>query len=68
MISSLLLGLVSTSVGALVKSPCCQHVQLSVEDPQSEFQIMQSARLGFYSQIGFYGARPQYKYKTFVVC
>ena len=61
MISSLLLALVSPGLCALVRSPCCQHVQLNVEDSQSEFHIMQGARLGFYSQIGFYGARPQYK-------
>ena len=66
MLTSLLLALVSISarVSALGRSPCCQHVQLNVQDSQSEFHIMQGARLGFYSQIGFYGARPQYKYNT----
>ena len=61
MITSLLLALLSASVSTLVKPPCCQHVQLNVGDPQSEFLVMQGARLGFYSQIGYYGARPQYK-------
>ena len=42
-------------------SDCCSSVVVNVRDPQSEVHLLQGARLGFYSQIGFYGARPQYR-------
>ena len=42
-------------------SDCCSSVVMNVRDPGSEVHLLQGARLGFYSQIGFYGARPQYR-------
>ena len=42
-------------------SDCCSSVIMNVRDPESEVHLLQGARLGFYSQIGFYGARPQYR-------
>jgi len=46
---------------SLTVFPCCPTIQFNVADPHSEVHSLQGARLGFYSQIGFYGARPQYK-------
>ena len=42
-------------------SDCCSSLMMNVRDPESEVHLLQGARLGFYSQIGFYGARPQYR-------
>ena len=45
----------------MMASDCCSSVVMNVRDPGSEVHLLQGARLGFYSQIGFYGARPQYR-------
>ena len=43
-------------------SRCCSNILINVDNPHSDIHTNQGARLGFYSQIGYYGARPQYKY------
>ena len=48
-------------VTMLKMSSCCTNIVINVEDPESDIHLMQGARLGFYTQTGFYGARPQYK-------
>jgi len=59
-----LLQLFLISLGLVIisaKEKCCPNVLLDVDDPESDVHILQGARLGFYSQIGEYGDRPQYK-------
>ena len=50
-----------TSVSMVKLSGCCSNILINVQDPKSDIHQLQGARLGFYSQIGFYGARPQYR-------
>ena len=57
----MLLTMVSEGVMLRMASDCCSSVMMNVRDPESEVHLLQGARLGFYSQIGFYGARPQYR-------
>ena len=49
------------TVNMLKMSTCCTNIVINVEDPESDIHLKQGARLGFYTQTGFYGARPQYK-------
>ena len=51
-----------TPARLLRMAECCANVLINVRDPESEVHLLQGARLGFYTQMGFYGARPQYKY------
>ena len=48
-----------TSLATVTK--CCPNIVINVKDPESEIHSQQGARLGFYSQMGYYGSRPQYK-------
>ena len=57
----MLLTMVSGVMMLRMASDCCSSVMMNVRDPGSEVHLLQGARLGFYSQIGFYGARPQYR-------
>ena len=57
----MLLSMVSGVMMLRMASDCCSSVMMNVRDPGSEVHLLQGARLGFYSQIGFYGARPQYR-------
>ena len=57
----MLLSQVSGVMMLRMASDCCSSVMMNVRDPGSEVHLLQGARLGFYSQIGFYGARPQYR-------
>jgi hypothetical protein len=45
----------------LGKEECCSSIVLDVEDPESDVHILQGSRLGFYTQIGQYGDKAQYK-------
>ena len=57
----MLLTMVSGVMMLRMASDCCSSVMMNVRNPGSEVHLLQGARLGFYSQIGFYGARPQYR-------
>eukprot|EP00090_Calanus_glacialis_P015747 TRINITY_DN24816_c0_g1_i1.p1 TRINITY_DN24816_c0_g1~~TRINITY_DN24816_c0_g1_i1.p1 ORF type:complete len:416 (-),score=101.67 TRINITY_DN24816_c0_g1_i1:107-1354(-) len=45
----------------LAQQECCSSIVLDVEDPESDVHILQGSRLGFYTQIGQYGEKAQYK-------
>ena len=45
----------------LAQEECCSSIVLDVEDPESDVHILQGSRLGFYTQIGQYGEKAQYK-------
>ena len=45
----------------LAQQECCRSIVLDVEDPESDVHILQGSRLGFYTQIGQYGEKAQYK-------
>ena len=60
----MLLMIVMRSVMMMKMTVCCTNVLIDVDNPESDVHTLQGARLGFYSQLGFYGARPQYKYEV----
>ena len=60
----MLLMIVMRSVMMMKMTACCTNVLIDVDNPESDVHTLQGARLGFYSQLGFYGARPQYKYEV----
>ena len=60
----MLLMTVVRSVKMMKMTACCTNVLIDVDNPESDVHTLQGARLGFYSQLGFYGARPQYKYEV----
>jgi len=43
------------------KDKCCNNILLDTADPESDVHILQGGRLGFYTQIGLYGEKAQYK-------